>query len=357
MLSWRSDDYQHNLHRLEYLKDTLAVVLNFTPMTLENAMNTFLRSIWTALTLVAASAQVGHGEEVAIVRVVDARGIAVAVPASPQRIAAISYFAADTALALGMKPVATTYMNAGREPDFLLGLTGTMKPIGQRAKPNLELLSQAKPDLIVAMRRYTSANGEQLAKIAPSLAYNLELFDETEKEVSALATALGKAERGRELNEAFRRDLADYAARAPKGVQPRFQIMWAGDAPFTFYDGNVTASIVTMLGGRNIAGAMPSGGRFGLSMSLEAMLEKDPEIIFVYDSGPDRPHENNPIWQQLSAVRNGRVIYVGDHWVEASGPIARAIVLREAAHYLYPETFPVVDVKAEARKLVPLELQ
>lgn len=69
------------------------------------------------------------------------------------------------------------------------------------------------------------------------------------------------------------------------------------------------------------------------------------------------PHESNPIWSQLSAVKNNRVFYVGDQWVETNGPIAREIVLREAAHYLYPDTFPAIDVKAEAAKLIPAELQ
>ena len=60
---------------------------------------------------------------------------------------------------------------------------------------------------------------------------------------------------------------------------------------------------------------------------------------------------------QLTAVKNNRVFYVGDQWVETNGPIAREIVLREAAHYLYPDTFPKVDVRTEAAKLIPPEIQ
>lgn len=289
--------------------------------------------------------------------IIDDRGATVEVPINPMRIASISYFATDVALALGIKPVATTYMTANREPDFLLGLTKQIKQIGQRAKPNLELLSEAKPDIIVAMRRYTIGNAEQLQKIAPYVAYNMELLDESDREIAELSKVLGKPERGNELNATFRKHLAEYSARAPKDVHPRFQIMWAGDTPWSFHTENTTASIVAALGGDNIAGSMRPGGPFGVDISLETMLEKDPEVIFVYDSGPDRPHENNPIWQQLSAVKNGRVFYVGDQWVEANGPIAREIVLKEAAHYLYPDTFPAVDVKAEAAKLIPAELQ
>ncbi len=289
--------------------------------------------------------------------ITDDRGAKVEVPLTPQRIAAISYLGVDVALAVGTRPVATTYMAPGRDPEFLLGLTKGMMQLGQRAKPNLELLSSAKPDVIVAMRRYTAANAPQFEKIAPFVAYNIELLSESYQEVADLSAMMGKAERGAALNADFKRDLADFTAKAPKGVHPRFQIMWAGDTPFTFHTENTAASIVAALGGDNIAGPMTQNGRFGVELSLEKMLEKDPEVIFVYDSGPDRPHENNPIWSQLSAVKNKRVFYVGDHWVESNGPIARQIVLREAAHYLYPQTFPAVDVRAEAARLVAPELQ
>ncbi|TCM51140.1 iron complex transport system substrate-binding protein [Rhizobium sp. PP-F2F-G48] len=319
------------------------------------------RRLTRILPLCGLMAAIAFGPAVAsdkpALSVVDDRGVTVQVPADPQRIAGISYLAADVALAVGIMPVATTYMTAGRDPDFLLGLTKSMKQLGQRAKPNLELLSEIKPDLIVAMRRYTVKNAEQFEKIAPYVAYNMELYSQSDDEVAKLSAVFGKPGRGAELNAAFKAHLDEAIAKAPKDVHPRFQIMWAGDTPFSFHDENTAAWITSKLGGTNIAGPMGTDGRFGIELSLETMLEKDPEVILVYDSGPDRPHENNPIWKELSAVKNGRVHYVGDHWVESNGPIAREIVLREAAHFLYPENFPAVDVRAEAAKIIPVDLQ
>ncbi len=291
---------------------------------------------------------------------VDDRGIAVTVPSGAKRVASVSYFAADVALALGIKPVATTYMVEGRNPDFLLDYLDDVPQIGQRATPNLELLAQAKPDVIVAMRRYTEGNAAQYQNIAPYLAYNLELFSDSDRSITQLATILGQPERAQQLNADFKKHIEEFAAQAPKDVHPRFQVMWGGDAPWTFYTENMTAAIVTALGGENIAGHNPTPhipDNFGLEMSLEAMLAADPEVIFVYDYGPDRPHESNPIWQMLSAVKNNRVFYVGDEWVEAHGPIAREMVLREAAHYLYPDTFPMPDIRAEAAKIIPASVK
>ena len=316
------------------------------------------RIVLTALFSAGVAAMSGTAfAQDAMQKVTDDRGVEVQLPAHPKRIASISFFADDVALALGIKPVASTYMVDGRPPEFLLGLTKDMVQIGQRAKPNLELLSEAKPDLIVAIRRYTVGNAPQLEKIAPYVAWNMELLDGSDKEIEALAKILGKPERGVELNKEFRAHLAETAAKAPDDRHPRYAIMWGGEVPFAFHDENTSASIVNAIGGENIAGAMTPGGEFGIDLSLETMLEKDPEVLFIYDYGPDRPHENNPIWSQLSAVKNNRVFYVGDQWVETNGPIAREIVLREAAHYLYPDVFPKVDVKAEAAKLIPAEVQ
>lgn len=315
-------------------------------------------AVAAALALVLSSlSHSSLAQDAKTVSITDLKGATVEVPAEPKRLATVSFFGVDTALALGVKPIATTYMTAGRHPEYLLGLTKGMQMLGQRAKPNLELFSNAKPDLIVTVPRYTNANVAQYRKIAPMVGYDNELFSVGEAEVAHLGRVLGKEDKAKALNEQFKKDLADYAARAPKDGRPRFQIMWAGDTPYTFYTGHMTASIVAALAGDNIAGPIPPGGRFGAEISLEKMLDEDPEVIFVYDSGPDRPHENNPIWKQISAVKNGRVHYVGDHWVEASGPIARQIVLREAASLLYPTVFPKIDVTAEARKLIPAEVQ
>jgi iron complex transport system substrate-binding protein len=145
--------------------------------------------------------------------ILDDRNVTVEVPANPQRIAAISYLAVDVAFALGIKPIATTYMMPGRNPDFLGGLAKDIPQIGQRARPNLELLSAAKPDLIVAMKRYTAGYAEQLQKIAPYLAYNMELMTESYREVAELARIMGQPERGKQLNAQFKQHLADYVGR------------------------------------------------------------------------------------------------------------------------------------------------
>lgn len=294
------------------------------------------------------------------VSVIDDRGEVVTVEKS-DRIASVSYFAADTALALGIKPVASTYMLEDRDPDFLLGLVADAKKLGQRASPNLELLADAKPDLIVALRRYTEANSDSFEAIAPFVAFSLETYADSDRSIQQLGTLLGKGKEARALNAKFAQDLAAHVEKAPTEEKPSFLFIWGGgEAPWAFYNENMSAAIATALGGKNIAGGNPTPhvpDNTAFEMSLEAILAGNPDVIFVYDYGPDRPFEANPIWSQLNAVKNDRVIYVKDHWVEAHGPIARQAVLAEAAHYLYPNSFPKPDVRQIAAGIIPSEIQ
>ncbi len=320
---------------------------------------------WVAAVGLAGGLFVGaaFAQGAATQTVTDERGEKVEVPAKPQRVASISYLGADVALALGIMPVGSTYMLPGRNPDFLLGLTKKMKVLGQRAQPNLELVSAAKPDIIIAIKRYTLGNADLLQKIAPYVAYNNELLSESYAEVAQIAKILGQPKRGEKLNADFKAHLQEFAAKAPKGKRPSFVIMWAGGSPSGFHNENTAASIMVAIGGKNVLGPMATGGRFNSPFSLETLLEKDPDVILAmeWEVGSDgksvRSQESNPIWQNLSAVKNGRVFYVGDHWAEANGPIAREVVLREAAHYLYPDTFPAANIRGEAAKLIPADLQ
>ncbi|MBK0023968.1 ABC transporter substrate-binding protein [Ochrobactrum sp. S46] len=289
--------------------------------------------------------------------IVDDRGVTVNVPAEVKEIASVSYVPVDVALALGIKPTATTFMMEGRNPDYLLGLTKDMKSLGQRAKPNLELLSAAKPDLIIATKRYTASNAAQIENIAPYAAFNMERLGDSYREVSEISKLLGKPEAGEKLNADFTQHIAEFRAKAPKDSHPSFVIMFGGESPYAFFDEHTTATIMTQLGGKNAVGPADDPGRFGLDYSYESLLEKDPDVIILMEWVKDRSHENNPIWQQLSAVKNNRVYYAGDQWAEADGPIAREILLREGAHLLYPDTFPAIDIKAEAAKLIPASLQ
>jgi len=104
----------------------------------------------------------------------DLDGNEIEVPASPQKVVAMSEPTLDNALALGVPLVGAT---AGRGqstiPNYLSDKGKDIPILGNVAQPNFEAIGAAKPDLILVDG--TSVNNNQpvldaLAKIAPTLA-------------------------------------------------------------------------------------------------------------------------------------------------------------------------------------------
>jgi len=90
-------------------------------------LKTYLASSLIGIAFIINAGSGLAGEKITIT---DDRGVAVEVQTEPKRIAAISYNSADMALALGVMPVAATYMNKDRHPPYLLGLTEKMESLG-----------------------------------------------------------------------------------------------------------------------------------------------------------------------------------------------------------------------------------
>ncbi|QVN23280.1 ABC transporter substrate-binding protein [Burkholderia pyrrocinia] len=281
--------------------------------------------------------------------VVDDRGATQRFDTAPSRLAAISYFGADTALALGVQPIASTFLVRGRRPAYLLDRMNRVIDLGQRASPNLELLASAHADLIVAIRRYTEANAVRLQQIAPYLALDLEVGEDSDRGIALVGAALGRAEAAAAINRRFADVLAGFRARARLRLAPRYLFVWgAGVAPWAFYDENMTCSLLNALGGVNIAGRNPLPSHrdnTAFQMSLETLLLAKPDTIFVYDDSGRRSFETNSVWRHLASTRRVRIVSVGDHWIESFGPIARHAVLAEAAAFMHPGLFAPPDLR------------
>ncbi|WP_227369080.1 ABC transporter substrate-binding protein [Halomonas sp. M20] len=267
-------------------------------------------------------------------------------PVRAERVAAISTFAADTLVALGVSPVGASTFGSEPLPGYLGAPLANTRSLGQRANTNLELLSALAPDLILGIHRYTEPHVRQLEAIAPFYAFDVVSLEDSRRAVTGIATALGKRAAGDTLNRTFDARIAELGDAAPGGVSA-ILLAGAGEAPFAYYDHFLSAALLEHLNATNAAGASPTPEQtipFGYSISLERLLSLDPDIIFLFDTGSERAFANNPVWPYLEAVKNDRVFEVGLHWKEGGGPIARRLILDEMAWRLYPDTFERPDL-------------
>lgn len=269
---------------------------------------------------------------------------------SPKTVAAISAFGADVMAALGQPVQGLSTLNH-RRLGYLGERVATMVDLGEVHEPNLERLTELKPDLVIGLRQYTEPFERKFEEIGQFLAFDLMTYEDSDRAVLTVARALGDEARGEALNAGFADELADLADTAPGGTTALLIWHWA-DTLYAFYDHHLSTTLMERLRVTNAMGATPTPEfkkpDAGV-LTMEQLLHLNPDVILSF-TGDDRPVSGHPVWQRLDAVRNHRVFRVSDQYVMPHGPIARALVLREMAHLFYPEHFSAPsNLPAEAR--------
>jgi iron complex transport system substrate-binding protein len=72
---------------------------------------------------------------------------------------------------------------------------------------------------------------------------------------------------------------------------------------------------------------------------MEQLLEIDPDYLFFMKGNEEREKElrDGPIWNQLSAVKNGRVYEVDIYWIRGHGVFGKSAVVDDTVNLLVEE--------------------
>ena len=293
--------------------------------------------IVTILLVVLLSPASGWAQD-GTIRLTDDRGETLRLSAPATRPAAISTFGADVALALGTVPVAVTDYGLQGVPEYLASQLSGVRGLGPRHQSNLEVLSSVQPDLVIAIRRYTEKDGDQIEAIAPLLALDLITIQDSLRAVELAGQALGKPAKAAELNARFLERVPLLAERNKHHSTQTVALLTSGsETPFVYYDHFLPTALLERLDFDNVGGQPPnpdSGIPLGYRISLEALLELNPDTILLLPTSRQRAFTMNPIWPYLKAVRTGQVYEVPHYWKEGAGPIARERILDDIQRLL-----------------------
>ncbi len=227
------------------------------------------------------------------------------------RVASLGYETAQTLLALGIVPLTATNPRGYAQWGGFPALPDSVRNVGLRTEPNLELLQMLKPDLI-AMGEGQVGNPDLLSRIAPVIAFRL--FDSS-------ATPL-QSGRGALLELAARLDRVAAAElllqELEAALQPQLQPAWERPAFLaTFIDaghlyvygpdslfGEVWARL-----GRHNAWAGPVN-RWGFAMVGPERLAGETDAALLHIGALDGPARQRltalPLWQALPFSRPDR---------------------------------------------------
>lgn len=239
----------------------------------------------------------------------------------PQRVAAlIGSFADVWCLAGGRDTLVAAANDAWTS--FDLGLGEETANLGAIKEPNLELLLSVKPDLILASCN-TAADLELQDTFAqagiPAAYFDIQSFDDYLQMLDICTQLTGCPEQYALYGEAVRQLVDASIARQDDSHPTVLNIRATGSScKIKGSQDNVLGEMLLDLGCVNVA---DRDGSMLDSLSMEAIIQADPDYIFVVLQGSDATKAmatlevsllSNPAWSSLRAVREGR-FYTMDH--------------------------------------------
>jgi len=232
---------------------------------------------------------------------------------------------------ISLAPSLTEIVTELDAADLLVGvLDGGERPASVAALPSvgrygqleMERLLSLRPDLLLLWPGSVGvAQRDQLQRLnIPTLTAEPHSLDQLADQIEQIGERLGRAERGRQVAGAFRQRLAELRKRyhrdTPMSV---FYQVW--DQPlYTIGGGQIISDALSVCGARNVFADLEQPAP---QVSLEAVLQRDPEMILTSDA---RLLSGWKVWPQLKAVKAQHLYAVPDKGLErASGQMLGAV--------------------------------
>lgn len=245
-------------------------------------------------------------------------------------------------------------------------LPETGRLTGRGGEANLERVLEIQPDLIVDFGsvRDTYIDLADRVQAQTGIPYLLidGRFENTAEALRILSEALGVAERGETLAqdvEARFARLDDLLDAVPEDSRPRVYLARGPEGLETGMKGSINTEIIERAGGRNVAD--DGGATKGLvNASMEQVIVANPDTIVTWDGNFYATVFDDPMWQGIDAVQQGRV-YLSPTapfgWIDRPPSLNRMMGLTWMAGLMYPEAWPEVgggDLRSEARAFYEL---
>ena len=178
-----------------------------------------------------------------------------------------------------------------------------------------------------------------------------KVFEARKAEVNLFGQLFGAEERAQRYCDYLDATLAKIA-NTDKGDIVLSAYLGFGDDHLQTYGGNTFMQYQIEAGGLTNAASdviVEGGEEGGLSnVSLEQIIEWDPDIL-VFDSGNLEKLQTDPVWSQLSAVKNGNVYMLPVGGFIWNRPSCESAVLLPIwlSMIAYPEAYPDSTVEQE----------
>lgn len=255
------------------------------------------------------------------VRIIDDLGREISLKEPAKRIIPLYGAFSEMLFAIGAGKEVLARTQADQFPPEIIPLPS----VGTHMRPNVEMIIGLKPDLVVqsASRWEAAADmGRVESAGIPVAVFSPNTFEEIFSTMERLAILVGRPEQGLEEIARLRKRLEDVRDRL-QSVKERPRVFFeVRPEPLTAAGrGSIVQEIITAAGAENVIGSEKSLVQF----NFEALLVANPDV-YIVQRGPmshnPLPPGKRPHFDQLRAVRRGKVIFVDEIFIR--GPVRDA---------------------------------
>lgn len=296
----------------------------------------------------------------------DSTGRAVELPANITKIAPSGPVATMILAAFAPEKLVCTGTNIGDDQaaflyEGLSDLPMTGQLYGGKATFNLEELLATGAEVIIDLGDFKKSIADDLTALQeqtglPCIFLEADLAHMADA-FRSLGTILGKEERGEELAKLVEETMTMAAENSAKITEDQMvSVLYSsGSDPLgTNAEGSSQAQVLGIVGAKNavVVDEVTSKGG-GNMINMEQLYSFDPNVVLVTDAAALEIIESETAWQELRAVKDGKVYTVPTKpycWLSAPPSMNMILGVWWLGNLLYPEVYDY-DMTAKAQEI------
>ncbi|MDJ0515878.1 MAG: ABC transporter substrate-binding protein [Trichodesmium sp. MO_231.B1] len=288
-----------------------------------------------------------------IITATDASNTQITLEKPAERIVCLDILCIDILAELGIKPIGVVgkdMISWIQEPHLFGKLAEKPALIGSTGmlEPNLEQIVQLKPDLVIGINGAHNKTREALKGVVTF--YLLSVPQNYSGAIANLKNIAELTDKTAEAETAAKKFLDKLATYKEKSPQNQTVLFIHRPPPNFFVATDKALNCATINEVANCLSAEYSSDAVALinylPFSLERLVELDPDVIFISSGIVDNYeifvnyYQDNPLWDNLRAVKNKRVYGASTSRLFGIGTRGLSQMLNQTMPKVYPSVFP-----------------
>lgn len=280
----------------------------------------------------------------AYAEIVDTAGNKLVLAKAPQRVVSLSPSYLEMIDAVGGTIVGRAKTINGKIPKSM----EKVPEVGHVFNANMEALVGLKPDLVLL----NAGQHERFVSMLKSnkidvLLYSPRTFEETKSFIRDLGKIYNSKDKAEAVCQKMDGEVKAVLEKLPKEKKRVVVMHVTANSVSVAGSNSIAGSITDMLGFENVAAKALKGNSEKTGYSMEALLEQDPDILYITSMGKSKNIEkrlqsdfrSNPAWKGLKAVKDGRVYVLTEKLFLVNPGLEYPKAVQVVAEDAYPEVF------------------